>query len=133
MNLTSTGQLPKPHRPILMTSPTLRRRQAEKRRSNRMALTASIALSGEDRRKIAFSASAKATSLNLHGAAIRIERELVVGSTVLVRNQCGTQVRARIVTQLAAFQGVPSYAIEFLDADKKAQNFWGIAFPPSGK
>ena len=98
-----------------------------------MALNASIGLSGEDRRKIAFTASAKATSLNLHGAAIRLDRELVVGSTVLVRNQCGTQVRARIVAQLAAFQGAPSYAIEFVDADETAQNFWGIAFPPSCK
>jgi hypothetical protein len=98
-----------------------------------MALSASIGLSGEDRRKISFTASAKATSLNLHGAAIRLDRELLVGSTVLVRNQCGTQVRARIVTQLATFQGVPTYAIEFVDAEEKAQNFWGIAFPPNSK
>ena len=98
-----------------------------------MALNASIGLSGEDRRKIAFTTSAKATALNLHGAVIRLDRELTVGSTVLVRNQCGTQVRARIVPQLAAFQGLASYAIEFVEADEKAQNFWGIAFPPSGK
>lgn len=98
-----------------------------------MALNASVALSGEDRRKIAFATPAKATSLNLHGAAIRLDRDLLVGSTVLVRNQSGTELRARVVTQLAAFQGVPTYAIEFIDADEKAQNFWGIAFPPSSK
>jgi hypothetical protein len=98
-----------------------------------MALNASIGLSGEDRRKIAFTTSAKATNLNLHGAAIRVDRELLVGSTVLMRNQCGTQVRARIVTQLAAFQGVPTYAIEFVDTDEKTLNFWGIAFPTCSK
>ena len=98
-----------------------------------MALYASVGLSGEDRRKIAFTTSAKATSLNLHGAAIRLDRELLVGSTVLVRNQRGTQVRARIVSQLAAFQGVPTYAVEFVDTDEKALNFWGIAFPPNTK
>jgi hypothetical protein len=116
-----------------MTNPSVRRGQAEKRRSSRMALNASIMLMGEDRRKSAFTTSAKATSLNLHGALIRLDRELIVGSTLQVRNQSGTQVRARVVSQLAAFQGLASYAIEFVDTDDKARNFWGIAFPPSGK
>ena len=39
------------------------------------------------------------------------------------------QVSARVVAQLAALQGVPTYAIEFVDNDDKARNFWGIAFP----
>ena len=69
-----------------------------------MALNVSIVLSGEDRQKIAFMMPAKATSLNQHGAAIRLHRDLLVGSTVLVRNQRGTQVSARVVAQLAALQ-----------------------------
>jgi hypothetical protein len=38
-------------------------------------------------------------------------------------------VSARVVAQLAAIQGVPTFAIEFLDQDERAKNFWGITFP----
>lgn len=98
-----------------------------------MALNAPVGLSGEDRRRVPFTTSAKATNLNLHGAAIRLGRELVVGSTVLVRNKRGTEVPARVVAQLAAPQGSFSYAIEFLEEDERAKNFWGIAFPSLAK
>ena len=94
-----------------------------------MALNAPVGLSGEDRGRVPFTTSAKATNLNLHGAAIRVDRELVVGSTVLIRNQRGTEVLARVVAQLASLHGGPSYAIEFLEEDERAKNFWGIAFP----
>ena len=86
-----------------------------------MALSAPIGLSGEDRQKCAFTMPAKATNLNQHGAAIQLNRELLVGSTVVVRNQRGTQVSARVVTQLAALQGVPTYAIEFVEQDDKTE------------
>lgn len=96
-----------------------------------MALNATIGLSGEDRKKSSFSMSAKATKLNRHGASICLNRELLVGSTVVVRNQRGIQIPARVVAQLAALQGVPTYAIEFVEQDDEAKNFWGIAFPAS--
>lgn len=95
-----------------------------------MALNASVVLSGEDRQKCPFTTlPAKATSLNRHGGAVQLQRELRVGSTVVVRNQRGALVSARVVAQLAALQGVPTYAIEFLEHDEKANNFWGITFP----
>jgi len=72
---------------------------------------------------------ARATNLNRHGAAVQLNRELLVGSTVVVRNQRGTLVSARVVAQLGALQGVPTYAIEFVEQDDKAENFWGITFP----
>jgi hypothetical protein len=71
-----------------------------KRRSPRMGLEAPIGLSGEDRDKRTFSLAAKATNLNRHGAAVQIGRDLVVGSTVLVRNKRGLQTSARIVAQV---------------------------------
>jgi len=94
-----------------------------------MALNAPVGLSGEDRSKCSFTMPARATKLNRYGAAIQLNRELLVGSTVVVRNQRGTQVSARVVTQLAALQGVPTYAIEFVEQDDKTENFWGITFP----
>jgi hypothetical protein len=94
-----------------------------------MALNAPIGLSGEDRQKCSFTMPAKATKLNKHGASIQLNRELLVGSTVVVRNKSGTQVSARVVAQLAALQGVPTYAIEFVEQDDRVKTFWGITFP----
>lgn len=74
--------------------------------------------------------SAIATNLNRHGAAVRLPRELLIGSTITVRNARGTQVSARIVAQLAASQGLSVYAIEFVEQDDATRSFWGIAFPP---
>ncbi len=72
---------------------------------------------------------AKATNLNKHGAAIQLHRELLVGSIVSVKNKHGIQVSARVVSQLVARNGVPTYAIEFVEQDDKAKDFWGISFP----
>jgi hypothetical protein len=96
-----------------------------------MALNAPIGLSGKDRHKCSFTMPAKATNLNRHGAAIQLNRELLVGSTVVVRNKSGTQVSARVVAQLAGLQGVPTYAIEFAEPgdDDRVNAFWGITFP----
>jgi hypothetical protein len=114
-----------------MGTATVPRSQPARRRTNRIALNAPIGLSGEDRRKCSFTMPARATSLNRHGAAVQLNRELLVGSVVLVRNQRGTQVSARVVAQLAAVKGVSTYAIEFVEMDDKAASFWGITFPSS--
>jgi len=100
-----------------------------KRRSSRIALNAAVGLSGQDRAKQAFSVSAKATNLNKHGAAVALSRELVVGTTIVVRNKRGTQISARIVAQVSAAQGVHTYGIEFTEQDIRATGFWGITFP----
>ena len=98
------------------------------RRSSRMALTASVRLSGEDRFKCSFTAPAKATNLNKHGAAVHLYRELLVGSTITLSNQRGAQVSARVVSHISAVEGVRTYGIEFID-DERSKHFWGISFP----
>ena len=92
-----------------------------------MALNAPIRLAGQDREKCTFTMPARATNLNRHGAAIQINRELLVGSTVVVQNSRRTQASARVVAQVSASQGVYTYGVEFLQEDVK--NFWGITFP----
>jgi hypothetical protein len=132
MNLNSPQSSAKIRRPNLFVKPPAGRPQQCKRRSSRMALQAPISLSGQDRQKCAFNmVPAKATNLNRHGAAVTLQRELLVGSTVAVKNQRGSMLTARVVAQLAALQGVPTYGIEFLDQDEKARSFWGIFFPSS--
>jgi hypothetical protein len=94
-----------------------------------MGLHAPVELSGEDRQKCLFAMPAKAMNLNRHGASVQLNRELLVGSAVKVKNQRGAQVSARVVAQLAAMQGVSTYGIEFVEQDENATNFWGITFP----
>ena len=129
MNLKPTERRSESHRKDPMATASVHRSQIAKRRSSRMALNAPIGLSGEDRQKCSFTMPAKATNLNQHGAAIQLNRELMVGSTVVVRNKSGTQVSARVVAQLAARQGVNTYAIEFAEQDDRVKTFWGITFP----
>jgi hypothetical protein len=121
----------KSHRPGLAPNAIPTRSQMAKRRSNRMALHASVGLSGEDRQKIAFTMPAKATKLNRHGAAVQLRRELLVGSFVTVDNKHGAALSARVVAQLAALEGVSTYAIEFVEQGERAETFWGIVFPPN--
>jgi len=129
MNLKPTERRSESHHKDLMATGSAHRSQIAKRRSSRIALNAPVGLSGEDRQKNPFTMPAKATNLNKHGAAIQLHRELLVGSTVTVRNKSGTQVSARVVAQLAALQGIPTYAIEFAEQDDKVTTFWGITFP----
>ncbi len=94
-----------------------------------MALSAAIHLSGEDRQKSSFNIPARATNLNLHGAAVQLGRDLPVGTTVVLRNSRGMELSARVVTQISAVEGVRTYGIEFDEHDDRAKQFWGISFP----
>ena len=109
MNLNPQQRAPKAQPSNLILKPNLGRPQQAKRRSSRMALHASISLSGQDRQRCPFNLMpAKATNLNRHGGAVTLQRELLVGSRVAVKNQRGTLVTARVVAQLAAIQGLPT-------------------------
>jgi hypothetical protein len=63
-----------------------------------MALKARITMSGDDCTKCAFTLPAKATKLNRHGAAVQLNRELLVGSTIVLQNTRQTKLSARVVT-----------------------------------
>jgi PilZ domain-containing protein len=112
-----------------MLTVTTSRAQIAKRRSSRIALNTSVGVSGHDSQKCPFTMPARATNLNRHGAAIHLPRQLLVATTVMVRNARGTQVSARVVAQLAASQAISIYGIEFLQPDDTTNSFWGIAFP----
>jgi len=111
-----------------MTTVAVTRNQLLRRRSNRMALKARIGLSGQDREKCTFAMPARATNLNRHGAAIQLNRELPIGSTVVVRNSRGAQAPVRVVAQVNVAQGAYTYGVEFVQ-DEAGENFWGITFP----
>ena len=126
MSLRSSRPQTKSHHAAAVAAASVVRNQ---RRSKRMTLSASVGLSGEDRLKCRFTMPARATNLNKHGAAVQVTRDLPVGSVVQLRNKNGSEISARIVALLKASQGVSNYAIEFVEQDTGATNFWGITFP----
>ena len=109
-------------------TPAVNRIQQLRRRSSRMPLNAKIGVSGQDRQKCSFTMSAKATNLNRYGAAVQLNRELQIGSTVVIQNGRRTQASARVVTQVSATGGVFTYGVEFQE-DDSVNNFWGTTFP----
>lgn len=129
MNLKHSDRRAHSHSKHSIPDAAISRTPVAKRRSSRMALNAAVSVSGEDRQKSNFTATAKATNLNRHGAAVQLNRELQTGSVLIVKNQRGKQVSARVVAQLRALQGSSTYAIEFVEQDDAAKNFWGISFP----
>lgn len=73
---------------------------------------------------------AQASYLNRHGAAVQVNRELSIGSTIVVRNKYGAELSARIVSLISAAEcGTRTYGIEFDKTDEHAKDFWGITFP----
>ena len=96
------------------------------RRSPRIDVLMPISVAGQDLEKRAFSEAAMATALNLHGAAIHLNRQLSTGSIITVRNHVGIEAAARIVAQVGVAQGAFIYGIEFVQG--RQPNFLGVSF-----
>lgn len=96
------------------------------RRSPRIALQIPIHVAGQDVQNCAFSEAATATALNLHGAAIHLNRQLAIGSVIAVANRIGIEAPARIVAQVGVVEGVFTYGIEFVQG--RQPNFLGVSF-----
>src|SRR5215471_12843599 len=96
------------------------------RRSPRIDVLMPISVAGQDLQKRAFSEAATATALNLHGAAIHLNRQLTIGSIITVRNRIGIEASARIVAQVGVAEGTFIYGIEFVQG--RQPNFLGVSF-----
>ena len=96
------------------------------RRSPRIALLMPINVAGQDLQKCDFSGAATATNLNLHGATIHVNRQLIVGSVIAVTNRDGIETSARIVAQVGVAEGAFIYVIEFVHG--RQPNFLGVSF-----
>ena len=96
------------------------------RRSPRIAVLMPINVAGQDLQKCAFSEAATATNLNLHGAAIQLNRQLIIGSVISVSNRIGIEAPARIVAQVGVAEGAFIYGVEFVQG--RQPNFLGVSF-----
>jgi hypothetical protein len=99
-----------------------------RRRTRRLALTVPVEVSGKDVGNTAFTIAATATNLNRHGATLQIDRDLAVGSIVVMQNNRRARVSARVVAQISTKARCSAYGVEFIDADN-VMDFWGITFP----
>ena len=97
-----------------------------KRRSPRITLLIPINVVGHDLHKRPFSEAAMATALNLHGAAIHLNRQMTIGSVITVTNRIGIEASARIVAQVGVAEGAFIYGIEFVEG--RQPNFLGVSF-----
>lgn len=98
-----------------------------RRRTKRMALSVSLEVSGEDLKGVSFRLIATATNLNRDGGMLRLDRDLPIGSTLLLKHR-GLRGSARVVAQTRAAQGHCAYGVEFIETEG-SKDFWGIHFP----
>jgi hypothetical protein len=84
-------------------------------------------------KRCSFTLATTATNLNRNGAALHLNRDLSLGSVVVVQNSRGARTSARVVAQVVTGDGVYMYGVEFLDQAENVKDFWGIAFPLSRK
>ena len=96
------------------------------RRSPRTAVLMPVNIAGQDLEKCAFSDAATATNLNLHGASIHLNRQLMIGSVITITNRNGIEAPARIVAQVGVAEGAFIYGTEFVHG--RQPNFLGVSF-----
>ena len=101
-------------------------RCAGKRRTNRIGMSLTVSVYGQDGKGQTFTVGAKATSLNHHGGALVMTTQLPIGATVTVRNSQKAEATMRIVSHSKSNLGMNSYGAQFVD---DAAGFWGIHFP----
>jgi len=84
-------------------------------------------VSGKDVERASFTINAAATNLNRNGATLYLNRDIAVGSIVVIANTRGARASGRIVAQTISGD-LYSYGLEFLEAGN-VKDFWGIYFP----
>lgn len=76
---------------------------------------------------VSFRLTVTATNLNQDGGMLRLDRELPVGSTLLLKHR-GVRGTARVVAQTSPTPGQCAYGVEFIETEG-SKDFWGIRFP----
>lgn len=101
------------------------------RRSERVAMTLLLTISGKDGQGQEFFEPAATLLINQHGAVIRFARDLGAEQRIHVRRQAPSeshrQAQARVVGQFGKHQNEFLYGIEVLDY---GVDLWGVEFPP---
>jgi hypothetical protein len=102
---------------------------AASRRSTRLAIAIPITMSGKDAGGDSFKENTRTIVVNMHGAKITTVHQLSLGSEVEIENRAlGLTARAAVVW--VGDQRPPRTSFEAGIQLYKAENIWGIQFPP---
>jgi hypothetical protein len=112
---------------VMSHMPFVREQAPGKRRSQRVKIPMQIRMAPADPAADPNPFRATATNLNRHGALVCSEREVKVGSHVLVTNPKHENALARVVSEAQRRNSLRQYGIEFMDNSTGA-TFWGLTF-----
>ena len=99
-----------------------------RRRSQRILISASICVSGKNPAGAVFDESTSTLIVNSHGALILLKEKVSIGQALTVQHIASKAEIGCIVKGMNPEpHGVPEIAIEF---QKASPTFWHISFPP---
>ena len=102
----------------------------ERRRTQRVALTVPLVVSGLNEDEQKFSIRARTNSVSQHGAQFESEHPLIVGQIVMLINESSARkVEARVASVQRKRDGKTYVGLEFLSSEI---NFWNMTFPLPG-
>ena len=101
----------------------------ESRRSTRLSISIPIFISGVDASGKSFRESARTLVVNKHGGKIATTHQLVMGSEILIENPT-MRAKAKASVIWVGTTMSPDNMMQVGLQLLKAQNIWGIAFPP---
>jgi hypothetical protein len=100
----------------------------QQRRSQRILLSVSILVSGQQANGSPFSERTKTQVVNAHGALIQLREPVLVGQQLRIKHLATNEEVACTVADLSRGSGdVPEVGIAFT---KPSPGFWRVAFPP---
>jgi hypothetical protein len=98
-----------------------------KRRSQRVKVPMQIGVASAEAAAKEKPFRATATNLNRYGALVCSEREVRVGSHVLLINPKNEKALARVVVEAHRRESLRQYGVEFMDS-RAGETFWGLTF-----
>jgi hypothetical protein len=106
------------------------KKNAPRRRSQRVMLSVRVLVSGNRPTGHAFSEEVSTVVVNAHGALIVAAEPLHVSQLVTIKHlKSGEEQMCRVVQIETAEPGMSEVALEFLEP---APRFWRVSFPPRG-
>jgi hypothetical protein len=104
------------------------KKNAPRRRSQRVMLSVRLLVSGNRPTGHAFSEEVSTVVVNAHGALILAAEPLHVSQLVIIKHlKSGEEQMCRVVQIETAEAGMSEVALEFLEP---APRFWRVSFPP---
>jgi hypothetical protein len=104
------------------------RAPGQERRSQRILLSVSILISGQQANGSSFSERTKTHVVNAHGALIELREPVLLGQQLRIKNLAtNEEVECRVADISHGSNEIPEVGVAFANP---AASFWRVAFPP---